>query len=135
MDERAACQLLKKKFEDAGYHIEENRAFDEAGVRFEIDGFDPDARVGYEYKTRESGDDWDVDDAVVATLEARRKSGELFVLVVAEDDAPDAAALDARATAFLRELPARDDKKPKKPAAATKKDKPKPPAKKPRAKK
>jgi hypothetical protein len=134
MDERAACQLLKRKFEEAGYHIEENQAFDEGGVQFDIDGYDADARVGYEYTTREAGDGWDVDGDVVAALADRRKKGELFVLVVDEDDAPDAAALEARAAAFLRELPPR--------AASAKKPPPlpkgKPAAKragKPRAKK
>ena len=128
MDERAACQLLKQRFEAAGFHIEENRPFEEDGVRFEIDGFDPAARVGYEYITREAGDDWDVDGDVIAALAARRDKGELFVLVVDERDAPDAAALAARAAEFLAALPAKPAAK-KKPAAAKKKPS------KPRAKK
>jgi hypothetical protein len=125
MDERSACALLKRRFEAAGYRVEENRAFDEDGVRFEIDGFDPEARVGYEYVTREAGDDWDVDGDVIAALAARRAKGELFILVVDEQDAPDEASLDARATEFLDELPASE------PAAAAKK----PAARKPAAKK
>ncbi len=47
MQEREACALLKARFEAAGLHIAENVMFDEAGVRFDMDGFDAAARVGY----------------------------------------------------------------------------------------
>jgi hypothetical protein len=161
MEERAACALLRARFEAAGFHIQENRVFDEAGIRFEIDGFDPERRVGYEYLTSDAGDGWDVGDDVIAELEARKQRGELFVLVVDEREAPDAEALGERADAFLDELRERevvpDVEAPrgkkgatKKPAAkpveaeppAAKKAQPKPakpaakkPAKKPAAKK
>src|SRR5580704_14931806 len=105
MQEREACGLLKARFEAAGLRISENVMFDEGGVRFEIDGFDAARRVGYEYVTEEAGDRWDVDEQVEQALTARRASGELFVLVVSETDAPDAAALGKRADAFLAELP------------------------------
>src|SRR5690242_13631054 len=100
VEERAACALLKQRFESAGLTIAENRAFDEGGVRFEIDGFDAAHRVGYEYLTTEAGDSWDVDDAVIAALAERRKRGELHVLIVDEADAPDEAALGKAADAF-----------------------------------
>jgi hypothetical protein len=106
VEERAACAQLKRRFEAAGFRIKENLAFDEDGVRFDIDGFDAERRVGYEYVTRESGDGWDVDDDVIAALAERRQRGELHVLVVDEDDAPDAAALDAVIDEFLKTLPA-----------------------------
>ena len=125
MQERMACALLKARFEAAGFHIAENVMFDEDGVRFEIDGFDADARVGYEYVTEEAGDSWDVDDAVQQALVERRKKGELFVLVVSETEAPDEATLGQRADAFLAEVPKPKASKPsakrapaaKKPAA------------------
>src|SRR5215813_13877617 len=104
MDERTACAVLKQRFEQAGFHIEENRPFDEDGVHFEIDGFDSASRVGYEYVTAESGDGWDVDGDVIATLDTRRQKGELYVLVVDEAKAPDEAALGREADAFLAEL-------------------------------
>ena len=128
MDERNACALLKQRFEAAGFKIEENRPFEEEGVAFEIDGFDPEARVGYEYISAEAGDSWDVDGDVQAALEARRKKGEVHILFV---DEADAAELGERADAFLAGLA---KKKTKKPAAA----KPKAPAapkKKPAARK
>ena len=107
VEERSACAQLKRRFEAAGFHIEENQTFDEDGVWFEIDGFDAARRVGYEYVTKEAGDGWDVDGDVIAQLAERRKRGELHVLVVDEADAPDAASLDRAIDAFLGELPAR----------------------------
>lgn len=104
MEERAACAQLKQRFEAAGFRIKENILFDEDGVRFEIDGFDADSRVGYEYVTREAGDGWDVDGDVIATLDERRKRGELHVLVVDEDAAPDKATLDQAIDGFLKAL-------------------------------
>jgi hypothetical protein len=104
VEERAACAVLKQRFQAAGFTIEDNRLFDEDGVRFEIDGFDAQHRVGYEYATEEAGDSWDVDDAVIAALEERRTRGELYVLIVREVDAPDAESLGNAADAFLTEL-------------------------------
>ena len=107
MQERAACALLKQRFEAAGFKIEDNLPFDEDGVRFEIDGFDARHRVGYEYATEEAGDSWDVDESVITALDARRERGELYVLIVHETDAPDAESLGTAADAFLADLRAR----------------------------
>ena len=134
MDERNACALLKQRFEAAGFKIEENRPFEEEGIAFEIDGFDPEARVGYEYISAEAGDSWDVDGDVQAALEARRKKGEVHILFV---DEADAAELGARADAFLAALKKPAKKKPaakKKEPAAPKKE-PAAPKKKPAARK
>jgi hypothetical protein len=122
MTEQSACALLKARFEKAGYAIAENVAFDEDGVAFEVDGFDAAKRVGYEYITDEAGDSWDVDNEVIAKLAARRDAGELFILVVGEAEAPDAAALGRAADLFLGQLAEieRDGKKPAKPAPAKK---------------
>ena len=130
MTERDACALLKARFEKAGFEITENITLDEQGVHFEIDGFDTDKHVGYEYVTEEAGDRWDVDGDVIDALNAARRAGELFVLVVNETDAPDAAALGKAADAFLAGL----DEKPTKPAKKSATKKPAP-AKKPAAKK
>jgi hypothetical protein len=130
MDERQAAALLKGRFEAAGFKIAENVSLDEGGLRFEVDGFDADKRVGYEYVTEEAGDSWDVDGDVIAELAARHARGELSILVVTEADAPDAGSLGKAADAFLAGL--------KKPAAKAEKAKAKPPktppAKKPRKK-
>ncbi len=106
MEERSACAQLKRRFEAAGFRIQENQRFDEDGMWFEIDGFDAARRVGYEYLTKEAGDGWDVDRDVIARLAERHQRGELHVLVVDEADAPDAASLDRVIDAFLGELAA-----------------------------
>jgi hypothetical protein len=120
MTERDACALLKARFEAAGYAIAENQPFAEDGIAFEIDGFDAKARVGYEYVTDEAGDTWDVDDRVVAALAARLREGTLSVLVVGENEAPDAASLARVADAFLAGLAPPTKVKAKKAAPASK---------------
>jgi hypothetical protein len=128
MTEHDACALLKARFEKAGYEIDGNVMFDEDGVRFEIDGFDAEKRVGYEYVTEEAGDSWDVDGEVIDALNAARRAGKLFILVVNENDAPDADSLGKAADAFIASLDERPTKPAKKSAAK------KPAAKKPAAK-
>ena len=107
MEERKATERLKQRFEQAGFRIAEGVDFKEHGLRFDLDGFDAAAKVGYEYVTDEAGDGWDVDDAVVATLTDLRKSGALSILVIDEDAAPDEASLDRLADEFLADLVAR----------------------------
>lgn len=107
MEERKASEHLKRRFEQAGFRIAENVDFNEHGLRFDLDGYDADAKVGYEYVTDEAGDGWDVDEAVVAKLTELRQSGGLSVLVIDEDEAKDPAALDRLADEFFAELKAR----------------------------
>jgi hypothetical protein len=126
MEERQACALLKARFEAAGFQIAENVMFEEDGVRFEIDGYDAAARVGYEYVTEEAGDSWDVDDDVKQTLAERMHKGELHILVIEEVRAPDAPSLTKLTDAFLATLDGGGAKKPKKAAPAAKKPPPTP---------
>ena len=122
MEERKACDHLKRRFEQAGFRIADNVELDDDGVRFEVDGFDAERKVGYEYVTAEAGDGWDVDADVIATLAERHQTGSLHILVLDEDAAPDAAAIDRAVDKFLAEV------KSAKPATTAK---PKPAAKKP----
>ena len=107
MEERKASERLKHRFEQAGFRIAESVDFNEHGLRFDLDGFDAEAKVGYEYVTDEAGDGWDVDDDVVAKLTDLRKSGALHVLVIDEEEAPDEASLDRAIDEFLGDLKAR----------------------------
>lgn len=84
MDEAAGCALLKKHFVAAGYTISEHYPFDEQGVAFSVDGFDPERRVGYEYITTAAGDREEVNPRVVTQLERRMAAGELHILLVDE---------------------------------------------------
>jgi hypothetical protein len=104
MEERKASERLKQRFEQAGFRIAESVDFNEHGLRFDLDGFDAEAKVGYEYVTDEAGDGWDVDDDVVVKLTDLRKSGALHVLVIDEEEAPDEASLDRAIDEFLGEL-------------------------------
>lgn len=104
MEERKASELLKRRFEAAGFRIAESFDFNAHGLRFDLDGFDADAKVGFEYVTDEAGDGWDVDDDVIAKLTALRQSGELSVLVIDEAEAKDEADLTRLADEFLAEL-------------------------------
>jgi hypothetical protein len=104
MNERRACEHLKQRFEQAGFRIADNVDYAAHGLRFDLDGFDAAAGVGYEYITAEAGDGWDVDEAVIAKLADLQQRGELHVLVVDEDDAPDAASLDRAVDQFLADL-------------------------------
>jgi hypothetical protein len=134
VQERAACALLKRRFEAAGFTIAENRTFDEDGVRFELDGFDAAHRVGYEYVTSEAGDSWDVDGEVVAALAARHQRGDLYILVIDEVVAPDAASINQLTDEFLADL--RDRGVPPRPTPAPPADEPpadRPPADEPPA--
>src|SRR5689334_18214773 len=134
MDERQACDHLKRRFEGAGFRIAENVELDDSGVRFEVDGFDAERRVGYEYVSAEAGDGWDVDADVIETLAARHKAGALHILVIDEHDAPDAGALDRAVDRFLTEVksaPKAVAKPAAKPTAARSEPAAKPAAKKP----
>ena len=120
VEERIACARLKARFEAAGFHIAENVLFDEDGIHFDLDGFDAERRVGYEYVTEEAGDSWDVDADVRSKLADRQKKGELYVLIV---DETDQKTLDAKIDEFLAALPKPKPaaKKPAKPPPTPKK--------------
>jgi hypothetical protein len=99
--EADGCALLHSRFSEAGYSIAENFPFHEGDLAVDLDGWDAAARVGYEYITREAGDDRQFDAATLHRFEARMARGELFVLLVDEAEAVTADILDAAARGFL----------------------------------
>jgi hypothetical protein len=100
LTETEGCALLKVRFQEAGFAIQERFKFEEAGVSVELDGFDPEARVGYEYLTTEEGDRIEFTPAVVGVLEEQMKQGQLFLLMVDEREV-DARGLSLAAERFL----------------------------------
>lgn len=106
MDEAQGCALLKQHFVAAGYDIAESFPFNEQGVAFMLDGFDPVRRVGYEYITTAAGDREDVHPGIVAALEHRMTRGELYVLLVDEREVLSAADLASAAQHFLKRVAA-----------------------------
>ncbi len=106
MTEAEGCALLLAKFTDAGYAIATDFHFQEGDVAVDLDGWDAKARVGYEYITREAGDDKQFDAATLARFEARMEAGDLFVLLVDETAAVTKEGLGAAADGFLAALKA-----------------------------
>ncbi|MCC6214199.1 MAG: hypothetical protein IT376_04985 [Polyangiaceae bacterium] len=99
--EQEGVELLAGIFRGAGLEIVESFDFREGGVVVSLDGFDPVARIGFEYITTEAGDREELTPAVLAELELRMRAEELFLFLVDEGDIPDLAALAAAARGFL----------------------------------
>jgi hypothetical protein len=101
MKEAEGTALLTARFEEAGYRVARDFHFHEGDISVDLDGWDAEARVGFEYITREAGDDRQFDPPTLARFEQRMDKGELFVLLVDEEEAVTAEALDAAARGFL----------------------------------
>lgn len=99
--EREGTDLLAEIFEAAGLRIQRDYDFREGGVHVSLDGFDPEARIGFEYITTEAGDREELGPAVLAELELRMRAEELVLFLVDEADIPDSATLAAAARDFL----------------------------------
>ena len=89
--------VLREAFESRGYQIQENYWLEVAGSRVQLDGYDPQARVGYEYISSEDG---------LAPMELERlleqRSCALFL--IDEQVVPDAPTLVDAVFQFFREL-------------------------------
>jgi hypothetical protein len=101
MDERRGSELLAAWFTEAGLRIECDFELHEGGVHVWLDGFDPAARIGFEFITTEAGDRAEFTPAVIEELETRMRAEELFVFLVDEADISDAEALELAARGFL----------------------------------
>ena len=104
MTEAEGCALLLAKFTEAGYAIAPDFQFREGDIEVDLDGWDASARVGYEYITREAGDHKQFDARTLGLFEERMMKGELFVLLVDEQEAVTREALAAAAAGFLDEV-------------------------------
>lgn len=107
LDEMAGRAVLRERFVNAGYAIVEDFPFAEGAVRFSADGFDPQARVGYEYITTAAGDRKELTPEMLAELEARLGRGELFILLIDERDVSGPEVLQRAADRFLSEVRSR----------------------------
>jgi hypothetical protein len=102
--EAEGCALLLAHFTEAGFTVAPNFHFLEGDIEVDLDGWDAAARVGFEYITREAGDDRQFTPETLARFEARMEKGELYVLLVDENDAVTTEALEGAARAFLAEV-------------------------------
>ena len=141
LSETEACGLLARLFKGRGYSITRNLTFREYGVEFHIDGWDPKARVGFEFLTSEDEDHDDLSLDEYQTLSAAQQRGELSLFILDEVEPLSAADLAEMANEFLDEVaaaksPRRKGVTPQKKKVAKKAAKKKPaPQKKPAPKK
>lgn len=104
MDEATGCGLLKEQFTQAGFAIHENYPLHEDPIRFNVDGFDPVRRIGYEYITTEAGDRSELTPAIIAALEAKMAQGAaggLYIFLIDEQDISGPDELRHAAAQFI----------------------------------
>jgi len=104
LNETEGCDLLARLFTKRGYAIKRNVQFREYGVEFHIDGWDPKARVGFEFLTSEDDDHDDLSLEEYKTLTAAQRRGELALFIIDEVEPVSAEALAAEAHEFLDEV-------------------------------
>jgi hypothetical protein len=119
LSETEACGLLARLFKGRGYAIARNVMFREYGVEFHIDGWDPKARVGFEFLTSEDEDHDDLSLEEYQTLSAVQQRGELSLFILDEVEPISAADLAEMANEFLDEVAAAKSPR-RRPAAARK---------------
>ena len=104
LSETQGCDLLSRLFTKRGYAIKRNVQFREYGVEFHIDGWDPQARVGFEFLTSEDEDHDDLTLDEYKELSAAQRRGELAVFIIDEVEPLSAEDLSAEAHEFLDEV-------------------------------
>ena len=104
LTEMQGCDLLARLFSKRGYAIERNVRFREYGVEFHIDGWDPRARVGFEFLTSEDDDHIDLSLEEYNELTAAQRRGELALFIIDEVEPLAAEDLAAEAHEFLDEV-------------------------------
>ena len=97
LGELEGCDILHAVFRARGYRTRADVRFAEDGVEFDADGWDPDARVGFEYLSSEAGDHDDLSPDELTRLAARMDRGELFFFIIDESEVPDAETLRSAA--------------------------------------
>ena len=112
--EDQGCQILAGVFAARGYPVKRDVPFAEGKVSFEIDGFNAEHRVGFEFRTDEAGDKDDLDDDELLELARRMEAGELFIFVIDDVSVDSEADLAQYAHGFLNEVERRVGKGGKK---------------------
>ena len=97
-------KVLRATFEARGFRIAEDVPLEVAGATIRLDGFDAQARVGYEYLTTEDGDREEITEAVLRELDDRICQGELILFLVDEAHIENAQAMRELAEHFLDEM-------------------------------
>lgn len=103
LSESRACTLLTRLFANRGYSIERNVPFRELGVAFDCDGWDPKARVGFEFLSSQHDDHDDLSLTEYQILMDEQQRGRLHLLILDEVETLTVAELTAAANEFLDE--------------------------------
>ncbi len=108
MNERQGSAVLRRVFEARGLSLVPDFDLSQLGAfpAVRLDGFDPAARVGFEWLTTEAGDHPLFSDEVVAALDAAVASGAVHLLLVDESEALDEPSLVRIGDRFLDRLAA-----------------------------
>lgn len=101
LSESVGRQVLKEAFEAQGYRIQENYLFAWEDWQVELDGYDPEARVGYEYLTQEDG-------VEPAALDSLVKQNHCSLFLIDEASVPDAPTMLAAVFEFFRQIESDD---------------------------
>ena len=104
LSETEGCSLLARVFRARGYSIQRNVLFEEYGVSFHVDGWDPHARVGFEFLTSEDDDHDDLSLEEYKTLNMAQQRGELSLFIIDEVEPLTAQELSDEASEFLDEV-------------------------------
>jgi hypothetical protein len=104
VSETKACDLLARLFKARGYAVTRNVMFREYGVEFHADGWDPRARVGFEFLSSEDDDHDDLSLTEYKALMAAQQRGELALFIIDEVEPLSAADLARAAEEFLDEV-------------------------------
>jgi hypothetical protein len=105
LSETAGRTVLKEAFEAQGYAIQENYPLRVGGVEVELDGYDPEAGIGYEYITGEDG-------LAPAEIECLLQQQHCLLFLIDEKWVPDAPALITAVFQWFRQLDAENDERP-----------------------
>lgn len=101
LSETQGCDILFRLFTKRGYKIARNVPFEEGGVSFNVDGWDAEARVGFEFLSHESNDHMDISAAELDEIVRRNHDNELHIFLVNQAGIFDEAELERIASKFL----------------------------------
>jgi hypothetical protein len=97
LDEASGRLILKEAFEAQGYTITENYPMTVDRSTVELDGYDPEARLGYEYSSAEDGLDFGLLEGLMAQNQCR-------LFVIDEEPGLDAQEILNAVFEFFREM-------------------------------
>ncbi len=110
LSEARAREVLAARFAAAGASIETDYVFRQAlsdgELLLTLDGYDDTRRIGYIYVSRNDADVvTDVDENTESSLRALAANNTAWVLLLQDDDVPNADVLEHRIDAFFAQLP------------------------------